>query len=296
MVIRSSEGGLITDWYQKDVSSKRILNYYSHHPHAQRVNTARSFVNRVLDLSSVEFHGPNKLKIKEILAANNYPGKCIAKWINAYRPKLFLDERSETDSDCGKKYRRLTYVRGMSEEIGKVVRTYSPDVRLAYGSSCCLRGLFTKLKDKVPVGKQTEVIYEIPCAGSPGGGGNCNLTYVGQTKQHLEKRLNDHRRDLTRSINPAVPRTALADHCLTVGHVPAFDRTVVLDRASHYGRRLTIEALHIYANNTMNVKRDSDQIAPVYCAVIDDNKARENKRRAHTLLDDGRNAKRQRLK
>ena len=118
------------------------------------------------------------------------------------------------------------------------------------------------------------MIYKIPCLGNGEPGYQCELSYVGQTKQHLGKRLTNHRNDLKKSCDPSMPKTALMDHFHTLDHYPDFNAVSILDTQPHYRKRLTTEALHIYTQNTYNKKRDTDDLSPIFCAVINDNMKR----------------------
>lgn len=164
-------------------------------------------------------------------------------------------------------YTSLTYIKGVTEKIEKIVKTHNPLTKIAHKSTNLLRSVFTKLKDQTPQNKMTHVIYKIPCLGS--GKGDCDLSYVGQTKQYLENRLQNHRRDL-RVGNLSLPKTALVDHCLSQGHYPDFRNTKIIDSEQRYSKRLTLEALHIYTEHTMNIKQDTDHISSVYSAILDE--------------------------
>ena len=39
------------DWYQKSISSERLINFYSKHPKNIIINTANNFIRRVLQIS-----------------------------------------------------------------------------------------------------------------------------------------------------------------------------------------------------------------------------------------------------
>lgn len=121
------------------------------------------------------------------------------------------------------------------------------------------------------------MIYSIPCGGT--GEDECPYSYVGQTKQQLGKRLDNHRRDLKKSHDPSVPKTALMDHFQNDGHYPNFSKVTILDTQHKYNKRLTLEALHIYTNHTINKKRDTDDISAVYCALVDNNTTNYKKRK-----------------
>ena len=168
-------------------------------------------------------------------------------------------------------YTTLTYLKNTSERITKVIKTYNPNINIAYKNNNTLQNNFTKLKDRIPLLKKSNVVYKIPCLGNGEPGSQCNLNYVGQTKQHLGKRLANHRNDLRKSCDPSLPKTALMNHFHSLDHYPNFNAVSILDTQTHYRKRLTTEALHIYTQNTYNIKRDTDDLSPIFCAVINSN-------------------------
>lgn len=46
-----------------------------------------------------------------------------------------------------------------------------------------------------------------------------------------------------------------------------------------------MEALHIVNEKSMNIKRDTDNIAPVFCAIIEDNKRNKKRKRTYTQTE-----------
>lgn len=279
-IIRSDSGFIETNWYRKNISSDRFLNYFSNHPLFMKMNTARSFVNRVLSLSSPVYHKNNIITIRNILKLNNYPNNIINKLIFSYR-----DNNNKIDNNIipqTRFYKSITYVNGVSEKLAKVVTEFSGNTQLAYKPHKRLRNTFTKLKDPIPLLKRNNVIYKIPCRGNVNTGEECNMSYVGQTKQHLVKRLQGHKRDLIKSIDPSVPKTALMDHYQQLNHSPDFNSVSILATEQNYAKRLTIEALHIYTQRTYNIKRDTDDIAPVFCNVIDEHHTYKGRKRVFT--------------
>lgn len=289
LVLRKPNGFIKTDWYQKDIASKRILNYYSHHPNSQIINTASNLINRVLHLSSPEYHNKNIKIVRKTLTLNNYPTRIINKLINTESNKyetINTHLNITPTQKSSKIYKSMTYVKGISEQISNVIKVYSEDVQLAYKSKNSLNGVFSKLKDPIPQLKKTNVVYRIPCMGNVEFGEKCAFSYIGQTKQYLERRIRNHEYDLRKSIDASTPKTALMDHYHSAGHYPDFKATKVIDTQQHYGKRLTLEALHIYTHdNTINLKRDCDDVSQIYCAILDIHSTRKRKRNdTHTHL------------
>ena len=70
----------------------------------------------------------------------------------------------------------IPYVAGMSEDIRRVCRKFN--IRVVFKSGQTLRSMLTKVKDTLPPGKQSNVVYRIPCS--------CGQVYIGETKRRLE--------------------------------------------------------------------------------------------------------------
>lgn len=283
LVIRTDEQVLETNWHRKCIRSDRMLNFYTHHPMTQKLNTARNFVNRVLTLSSEKFHEDNVKQVRTILSLNNYPAHIINQIVRSELEKVTAtadDNRQILQTSNAEKrekrtvYKRMPYVKCVSDRITKVIRSYLPEITTAFRSLKRVGGVFTKLKDKIPNTKRTNVIYKIPCKGNMNTGEMCKFSYVGQTKQYLGKRIQNHMCDLRKVNDNALHKTALMDHFLTLNHYPDFAATSVLGTQQHYSRRLTLESLHIYTEDTINIREDTDNISSVYCSLLDNKRRR----------------------
>ncbi|XP_055590872.1 uncharacterized protein LOC129742954 [Uranotaenia lowii] len=73
---------LSTEWYSKDISSGRLLNYHSFHPISVKLNVARNFVKRVIKFDSRNQKSKQHTTIHRILRQNNYPKQLINRIIN----------------------------------------------------------------------------------------------------------------------------------------------------------------------------------------------------------------------
>ena len=61
----------------------------------------------------------------------------------------------------------IPYVAGMSEDIRRVCRKFN--IRVVFKSGRTLCSMLTKVKDTLPPGKQSNVVYRIPCSCGQGG-------------------------------------------------------------------------------------------------------------------------------
>ena len=117
------------------------------------------------------------------------------------------------------------------KDIRRVCRKFN--IRVVFKSGQTLRSMLTKVKDTLPLGKQSNVVYRIPCS--------CGQVYIGETKRRLETRLKEHRDACERGM---MEKSAVAEHAWENHHPIDWEETTVLDRGR--GQELLLkEALHI---------------------------------------------------
>ena len=91
-----------------------------------------------------------------------------------------------------------------------------------------------RVKDRIPVGKRSSVVYQIPCS--------CGMVYIGETVRRLKSRMKEHQ-DACRKYQPE--KSAIAEHASGMHHPIVWENAKVLDSAnSQYTLRVK-EALHI---------------------------------------------------
>ena len=86
-----------------------------------------------------------------------------------------------------------------------------------FSSGPTLRSLLTKVKDPLPVEKQLNVVYEVPCT--------CGKVYIGETKRRLGTQLKEHRDACAKCLTD---KSAIAKHAWTSNHPINWARTRVL--------------------------------------------------------------------
>ena len=84
------------------------------------------------------------------------------------------------------------------------------------------RSMLTNVKDPLPVEKQANVVYEIPCT--------CGKVYIGETKRRLGTRLKEHKDAFVRC---QTDKSAIAEHAWSENHPINWSGTKSLQRASH---------------------------------------------------------------
>ena len=129
--------------------------------------------------------------LARVLKQNGYPASFIR---NASTPPMQETvDTSGRDEEQEKEKEPLVvipYVAGMSVDIRRVCRKFN--IRVVFKSGRTLRSMLTKVKDTLPLGKQSNVVYRIPCS--------CGQVYIGETKRRLETRLKEHRDACERGI------------------------------------------------------------------------------------------------
>lgn len=261
-----NNGELLTDWYQKETSSGRILNFFSKHPRHQVINTAKNFVRRVLGISSPRYHYKNKHIITKALKENNFPKKIISKLITEYynnsgRQKNDNKENRNTEPT---KYMSATYIPHLSENIRGQILEDQSKTDMAFKTGKTVGRLFSKLKDSTKKDLYTDIVYKIPCGGKKDE--VCGMSYIGTTKQFLKNRISNHKSDI-KCDN--ANKTALAQHVIELRHEPDFQKTAILSTEKNMNKRLILEALHIQTtDNTINRKTDVENLSDLYSSLL----------------------------
>ena len=126
----------------------------------------------------------------------------------------------------------IPYVAGLSERLKNTYKTFG--ITTSYKPSNTLRSKLVNVKDKQPKEKRSNVVYGITCANA-----GCDNSYVGETKQSLKTRANQHRRP---SSNEA-QNSAVFIHLKDSGHNFAFEDVRILDREDKWHERGVKEAI-----------------------------------------------------
>ena len=128
----------------------------------------------------------------------------------------------------------LPYVSGASEDIRCVCGRYN--LRVVFRSGRTLRSMLTRVKDTLPLGKHSNVVYQIPCGG-------CSKVYIGETIRRLETRLKEHQEALRREMTE---KSAVAEHAWDNQHSINWEETSIIDQARRHKELLLKKALHIH--------------------------------------------------
>lgn len=244
------------------------------------LNTATSFAQRVLTLSHRRFHSENKIRIRNILDKNDFPHDVITSVIdraiqrrsNAYhsqRSYPFINDTTVNEpsvertgeSTPPKAYASLRYVPRMTDVLTHRLHELLPDVRIAHKPANQLRTSFTNMKQKLPSGKKSCVVYRIDCM-------DCEKCYVGETTVRLEDRLGQHEKD--ESMSQIKESTALVGHVRETGHSSNLENAKILQHESLKSKLKIQEVNQIIAhgNQACNYKSDSSYVSPAYYNLV----------------------------
>ena len=246
-------------WFPKQETG-RYLDYISESPRCHKRNTAIALFDRALMLTDADGR-PESIRIaKNILRANNYPTWFITRILKERVHLMYNSlERERNRDERGGTYASVAYIPHLSEKVGKALRKH--DIVAAYKPNDKIKNtVFSKLKDKIPLMQQTNVVYSVPC-------GACDdRMYIGQTSQKLERRLKQHKD----AVRNNTPNSGLAQHSLELGHVFDFNRASIVEKVGAENVRCTVEMLHIKmrGNKAVNLQRESASLSSSYNCLL----------------------------
>ena len=100
----------------------------------------------------------------------------------------------------------VPYVRGVSEKLENVCAPLG--VNTIFRHQKTLRSMLTEVKQKTPMEKKRNVVYDVPCR-------DCQLTYIGQTtRRTMKKRMTEHKYD----VKTGDPKNGIAVHVQKTQH------------------------------------------------------------------------------
>lgn len=168
-------------------------------------------------------------------------------------------------------YKGISYISSCSEDIGRALCVGLDNVRVGYKPFKTNRSNFTTLKDKSCMTDKCNVVYKIPCWGDGFSKNKCELCYIGHTGNKFGGRMSQHHNDVKKSNSDGVSengQTALVRH-FQDGHAPDFENASILMMEPNEFKRKILEALNILTNDSMNFRKDVDNISKVYHNILD---------------------------
>ena len=235
-----------TSVYRKPTCTNRYMQFDSHNPMAHKRAVVRTLVDRAEKLCSNKNTFTNEINfIKATLSQNGYPQSVLQVWNRK--------KRSKESKRCKVV---IPYIQGISERISRTLASH--DVQVAHRSVRKLRSIFKSPKDPTSPSTQCGVIYKIDCQ-------DCDKVYVGQTKNSLGTRVNQHRAAL-RLLQPE--KSALAEHAIMCHHQIDWSNPKVLSRETRWRHRLFLETWHTLQMEDRSLNRCEGNLASVYRTLL----------------------------
>ena len=156
-----------------------------------------------------------------------------------------------------KKYVAIVYYKNITERIENIFRNET-NIKLAPKPFHTLnKKIFTNAKQEIPNKDKSNVIYKIKCT-------DCDSSYIGQTKNYLQNRVNCHKND----VKNGQQKTALATHAIQKLHKFNFNDVEILRQEQNLNKRLFIEMAEILNCKTVNFNTDISNLPNIYYNII----------------------------
>ena len=191
ILVNRSRGQFNTSIYRKSTFSGVYLHFCSFMPVDYKFGLIRTLLHRCFALvSSYEIFHLEVMKLKNIIQSNGYPSnvidKCIHKFLMnkfTFQPPRHTSKRKEITLTIP--FLGTTFLL-LRSNLTKLLSKSFPSckLRVVFRSSNRLSNYFN-FKDKIPKSLLSGVVYKYQC-------GRCNSVYIGKTKRHWEKRLEEH--------------------------------------------------------------------------------------------------------
>ncbi|XP_071581446.1 uncharacterized protein [Temnothorax nylanderi] len=156
-----------------------------------------------------------------------------------------------------RRYLAIPFVKGLSEDIRFTLNKVGLDT--VYTIPKKLDLIIKKGKDKLNKDRETDLVYRINC-------GNCDASYIGQTKRYLKTRINEHRNDIKKDEGS---RSVVSKHRAFHQHDFKWLEVDILHKENNVRKREIAEMFFIKNQaNTVNLQKDTENLNPIYDKVI----------------------------
>ena len=243
-------------WFQKATASGRYLNHLSVQPHIYKQSVVSNLAHRIVSLTDKYFLTEVMQQGKDLLFQNCYPPALVHKVFNRVlensrknrnNNSVLVPAKPAIDSS---KIISLPYVPWLSENLASMLQLYS--FKVVHSIFNNLSFLWSSLKSKRDTLQESCVVYKINCK-------DCEVGYIGQTKQQLGKRINGHKYDKKEV-------TALHQHQTNLNHNFDFENAKVLARESNDFTRTLLEMVFIIKHraSVCNYRADVEKLGVAY--------------------------------
>ena len=157
--------------------------------------------------------------------------------ITACTCKLVYNTRTKPARDRVFHAKEIAYIVHFSvvtqKRVRHLIKCYCNDLDIKLVFSSFKIGNFFGVKDPIPGGLHSRVVYKFACAG-------CNACYVGETTQHFSTRVREHL--VSDRASPIFKHLENSEHCRALCSVDCFH---ILDHASTTFQLKIKQAFHI---------------------------------------------------
>jgi hypothetical protein len=211
--------------YRKPTHTDQYLSFTSNLHLQHKRSVVRSLLNRVDKIvTEKDDRVEERSHVQAVLKDNRYE-----QWMFKLPDPKPDKTPTSTDRPARSRSYPIPYVRGVSENMSKIVRRYG--VTTYFKPFNTIRSQLVRPKDKTSDLKKCGIIYELKCS-------QCEATYVGETSRALETRLKEHKRQKG-------TLTAVGEHLQQTGHKLTEDSKCVLARQDSFWPRKKHEAIEI---------------------------------------------------
>lgn len=161
LTLHRFDGGVITNWFKKDIASNRLLNYYSSHKRSTIMNTAVQFICTVLSLSDADYFGHNREIIEQTLIDNCFPEDVrIALLHTNY---TLMKPQARSHKKLNSQYVSFPH-QMMNGSVKAIIRQYKDsDAVLAESIRNNKINHIRNIKTRTPNEKRTNLIIQATC-------------------------------------------------------------------------------------------------------------------------------------
>ena len=217
-LLRREDGRLDVSVCRKPTHTNQYIRFKSHHPTDVKGGEVRCFHNTARGIISMQDNLQKEVDhLARVLKQNAYPANFIR---NASAPPTQKTADTSSRDEEQKEERGplvvIPCVAGMSEDIRHICRKFN--IRVVFKSRWTLHSMLTIVKDTLPIGTQSNVVYCIPCS--------CGQVYIRETRRRLEMRLKENRDACERGM---MVKSAVAEHAWGDHHPILWEKTTVLD-------------------------------------------------------------------
>lgn len=252
------ENKIITNWYQKETFSGRVLHFYSYHPIHQKRAMVFNLVDKAVLLADKDFHFDNLAKVTQILTNNCYPKKFIQA--NMKRRMNVINSRPDENVEQERRpWIVIPHINKTTEIICKKLKQF--DLNIINSVDNKLTGIIVKGKDHTIKDNQTHIVYQIDCMDR-----NCKNVYIGQSKRKLSTRKKEHMDYIRKQ---AKYHNVVTEHRKNTGHEFNWEKAKILHKEVHKNKREIAEMCYIKNNlNCINAQTDTDKLRAAYNMIL----------------------------